>query len=319
MAATVKVAERAQIVAKIETTEGTPIALAAADAALRATNIRVTPRASYAERAHASAFLGYRPSVTEGEMGEISFDFELSGSGTAGTAPSASAILRCAGWSETVVAVTSVTYAGISEMGTGATQIPSMTIAAMFDGLEYRLAGARVSSFEWGAEAGKRILVSVTVMGKWSTHATTALWTGITYQSTPPLLFKAATFTLNGVAAKCMGFKFNMGIAAEMREDGTDATGYSSCAIVDRKPTATFNVEAPPVSEINYFALAQAATQFAFAAVFGATAGNILTVSAPKVQCEFPQVTPAGRRLAYNVGCRVNMNAGHDELVLAFT
>jgi hypothetical protein len=85
--------------------------------AIQVTNVEVTPIES--DNVQAAAFQGFIGGSTRGTLVankrvSITFDVELSGSGTAGTAPAFGPLLKAAGLSETVVAITSVTYAGVS-------------------------------------------------------------------------------------------------------------------------------------------------------------------------------------------------------------
>lgn len=319
MAATSKIYRRGQIAAKLETTEGTAISLAAADAKTRASNIVVTPNAANTDRPIAKATLGDEVSVLEGESGQIQFDVEVNGSGAAGTAPDFGIFLRCNGFSETIVASTSVTYAEISDQGTGASQCPSMTVSAFLDGDEYRLAGARTKSINIAAKAGGKLMATVVVEGKWATATTTALLSP-TYQTTMPLMFKGATVSINSVTAMVISeLMIESGTVTELREDGADATGFRSLAFVDRAVRGRIVAEKGPFSEIDFFALAKAGTAMAFSATFGATAGNICTITAPKVQADFPSIQKLGNRVGQSVPLRFAKNSGNDELVIAFT
>lgn len=319
MAATSKIYRRGQIAAKLETTEGTAITLAAADAKTRASNIVVTPNAANTERPIAKATLGDEVSVLEGESGQIQFECELNGSGTAGTAPDYGIFLRCNGFSETIVGGTSVTYDQISDQGTGAAQIPSMTVSAFLDGDEYRLAGARTKSISIAAKASGKLMATIVVEGKWATATTTALLSP-TYQTTLPLMFKGATVSINSVTALVISeFMLESGSVTELREDGADPTGYRSLAYVDRAVRGRIVAEKGPFSEIDFFALAKAGTAMAFSATFGATAGNICTITAPKVQADFPAIQKLGNRVGHSIPLRFAKNAGNDELKIAFT
>jgi hypothetical protein len=85
--------------------------------AIQVTNVEVTPIES--DNVQAAAFQGFIGGSTRGTLVankrvSITFDVELAGSGSAGTAPAFGPLLKAAGLSETVVAVTSVTYAGVS-------------------------------------------------------------------------------------------------------------------------------------------------------------------------------------------------------------
>jgi hypothetical protein len=61
-------------------------------------------------------YLGNTEMVVGQRLVSVSFDVEIAGSGTAGTAPKWSALMQACGFSETIVSVTSVTYAPISSV-----------------------------------------------------------------------------------------------------------------------------------------------------------------------------------------------------------
>ena len=317
MAASAKVYRRGQVAAKLETTEGTAISLAAADANIRAHNIQVRMRAQMTDRPIAAAELGAWPSALEGEQGEISFEVEASGSGTAGTAPGFSALLRSGGCSETVVASTSVTYAPVSPQGTGASACPSATVSAFLDGDEYRLAGCR-TFWTLKASAGGKLMIAFRVIGKFAAATTTALLSP-TYHTTLPLMFKGATMTLNSVTLVVSEFELDPGLQHELREDGTDATGFKSAAFVDRESRLRVVAEKEPFATFDPFALAQAGTQFVFGASFGATAGNRLAISAPRCQLDFPEIQRLGARVGKSLSMRLCRNTGNDEFSLVYT
>lgn len=317
MAASAKVYRRGQIAAKLETTEGTAISLSAADANIRASNIAVRMASQMADRPIADAALGAWPSALEGEQGEISFEVEACGSGTAGTAPGFAALLRSGALQETIVAATSVAYTPVSPQGTGSTACPSATVAAFLDGDEYRLAGCR-TFWTLKASASGKLMIAFRVLGKFAAATTTALLSP-TYHTTLPLMFKGATMTLNAVTLVVSEFELDPGLQHELREDGTDATGFKSAAFVDRESRLRVVAEKEPFATFDPFSLAQAGTQFAFAASFGATAGNRLAIAAPKCQLDFPEIQRLGNRVGQSLPMRVCRNAGNDEFSLTWT
>jgi len=101
---------RQALFAKKETAYGTPAALTAADV-IHAENVRYTPKGEIVKGDPAKPGFGSIPGVVYGEHGELTFDEPLAGSGTPGTAPKWGLFMKAVGWTETVVATTSVTYA----------------------------------------------------------------------------------------------------------------------------------------------------------------------------------------------------------------
>src|SRR5436190_14700577 len=99
------------IFAKIETTYGTYNAPAGADA-MQVANLQVNPASDlrWIDRTIIRGSLNPDKGVYGGALFEVSFDMELKGSGTAGTAPKLGAMLRACAMAETIVGGTSVTY-----------------------------------------------------------------------------------------------------------------------------------------------------------------------------------------------------------------
>ena len=102
------------ILAKIEATYGTDPTPTGAEAIL-VRNLEITPlEAETVSRELIRPYLGASDQLLAQTRVGINFEVELAGSGTAGTAPAYSALMKSCGLSETVVATTSVTYAPIS-------------------------------------------------------------------------------------------------------------------------------------------------------------------------------------------------------------
>ncbi len=103
------------ILAKIETTYGVdPTPTGGANAILMS-NITVSPmEMNLAQRNNIKAYLGNNPSVLAAIYAKVSFDVEVAGSGTAGTAPGYGPLLRACALSETLLgtALTGTAAAG---------------------------------------------------------------------------------------------------------------------------------------------------------------------------------------------------------------
>src|SRR5688500_3893116 len=139
---------REVILAKIETTYNIDPGLAAADDAILVEN----PSWSY-EGAKMYARSPVRPSLAPlkslfgGSLMTVTFDVEVKGSGSAGTAPELGTLLRMCGLGETVVGATSVTYAPVS------TAHESGTIHYYSDGKLHILTGCK-GTFSANLETG---------------------------------------------------------------------------------------------------------------------------------------------------------------------
>jgi hypothetical protein len=119
------------ILSKIETTYGTdPTPTASVDALLMS-NLTVSPlEMTLAQRQNVKSFMGNNPNVIAASYAKLSFDIEVAGSGTAGTAPAYDELLRGCALSATTLAapVTGTATAG------GTTTITLAAGASAVDG-----------------------------------------------------------------------------------------------------------------------------------------------------------------------------------------
>ena len=128
------------LLAKIEATYGTDPSPVAGTNAIQVTNLEVTPIES--DNVQAASYQGFIGNSTRGTLVankrvSVTFEVELGGSGTAGTAPAFGPLLQAAGMSEVVVSSTSVTYAGVSS------SFSSATLYCFYDGTRHKITGAR--------------------------------------------------------------------------------------------------------------------------------------------------------------------------------
>lgn len=300
MAATVKLYRKCQVAAKVESAEGTAETLAAANATIKAMNVSMTLSAAQDRREVANADFGEVSSVLGMKSGSVDFDIDLCGSGVnATTAPEYNALLKMVGFSEAIAA--SVVYSLTSTQGTGSTDCRSGTVGFYVDGSRYLIAGAR-GTWEIRLVAGQRLVLHITLQGKWVSWGDVTLLSSVSYQSALPIICRSSGFTFNSVALKLASLTIMSGNEPELREDANDATGYSSCAHTGRAITADLDCEVTPTSEIDFIALADAATEVAMQFRVGTAGGNRITVAASKVQVmSYPSPTRRGNRLHHSV------------------
>ena len=96
-------------------------------------------------------------------------------------------------------------------------------------------------------------------------------------------------------------------------------SGYLSAIITGRKPTMTFDPEMVTVATYDFYGKLRSNNEGALSTVLGASSGNIITNTAPKVQ--YVGINPADRGGINTLGmdCRLNKNSGDDELSIALT
>jgi len=302
---------------KVESAEGTANAPLAADCNLLVEDVKFEPDIDQTDRNPISSTLSPYASIAGMRKARISFKVELKGSGTAGTAPAIGKLLKACGFSETVVAVTSVTYNPLS-VGIDSLTIDVYSVPASGNQIRERMVGAR-GTFKINAKSGQQVYLEFTFQGAYVATADAAGLTPSGLETTLPPAFLSTSFTMHTYAHKVSSFNIDLGNSLAPRQDITLSSGLLSYLITNRKPTFSFDPEKELVATHDYYGKMLANTEGALSVAVGATAGNICTITAPKAQ--YTKVTPGGRDGLgiFTVDGRFNRSSGNDELVLAFT
>jgi len=303
---------RTQLAAKIEATEGTAETLSGTDALLVASQ-SFKPSIQVSERENVSASLSRFAGVPGLRSAQMEFDVELKGSGAAGTAPALGKLLKACGFGETIVAGTSVTYLPASS------SISSMTLALYMDGVIKKMWGAR-GNVSLKLEHGKHGILHFTFTGADFSVADGALLSsGISYETTVPQPFQNAAFSIDAYAALIGSLEFNMNNEIALRPDVNSSSGHKSAVIAKRKPSLTMDPEMVAVATYDFYGKLRSGNLGALSAALAGAAGNICTITAPKVQ--FTGITPGEKSGIRSLGidCWLNRNSGDDELSIAFT
>lgn len=264
--------------------------------------------ADFVERNLIKGYKGNFGSLATGVHRTFEFEVELAGSGAAGTAPKWGPLLMACGFSETLVAVTTATYAPIS---TGDTTV---TMYGYLDGLLFKLTGAKGTvSFELNAKAIP--VMKFKFIGEYATPTDVAFPSGMVFTGfNQPLTvskLNTPTFTLHGLAAVCNALSFDVANQLIYR----DMIGASGPASPDRKPSGSCTIEVPTVAAANFAELARLGTEGALQLIHGTTAGNIIQVDMPKVQFNSaPSISNDSEIAMLGLGFSINPNAGNDEI-----
>jgi len=303
--------KRLQIAAKVEGTEGTAEALTNAEAILAA-NVAYDPEIKMTDRPAASSSLSPFPKVAGARQAKISFDVELKGAAAAGTAPEYGPLLKGCGMGETVVAATSVTYKPASA------SIGSYTIGWYVDGKKYVAAGCR-GTFKLELKAGEPGVLHFEFLGTAIDDSDTALLSGVSYSAVVPVAFQNASFTLDTYAGVIEAVSIDLGNNVALRPSANATQGYVCAIIGSREPKMTLNPEDVLVATKDWWAKWEAGSTVAFTAALTGSAGNICTITAPKVQ--ILKMKPGERDgiAIQEMECLLSRNSGDDELSLAFT
>ena len=305
---------RRLILAKIESIYGTdPTPTGSADAIL-VRNLEIQPLvAETVNRDLVRPYMGQADQLLAQVRVEVSFEVELAGSGTAGTAPAYGPVLRSCGLSETVVGGTSVTYAPESS------GFESVTIYYHEDGIRHKVTGCR-GTFELNAEVGQIPVIAFTMTGIYNAPTDETLPTP-TYANQPdPLIFKqgnTTSFDMFSYSGCMQSYNFTMANEVIYRE----LVGCTKeVLITNRAPSGTVVIEAPTITAKDFFTVATGTSTGSIDFQHGQTAGNIVTVTT--AQSDLGNLTYSdqdGIQMLNVPFIAVPTSAGNDELSLAYT
>ena len=302
------------LLAKTEVTYGVDPTPTGALNAILTRNLQITPiQADMLDRNLDRAALGNDISLHNGVHVACQFEVELAGSGTAGTAPAWAPLLLACGFSETVVATTSVTYAPIS------TAFPSVTLYYNIDGQLHIITGAMGTvSFTISPSDGIPSM-SFQFTGLYNAPSSVAapvVDVSAFIQPLPVNDTNTTTLTLDGQNLITESFSLDIANDVQYR----NVIGAEKVLIVDRAPKGSITFEAPTLSSKNWFTKAVQNGTSAFSLIHGLTAGNIFTFTAPAVQLTEPNYSES-QGIA-NIDASLNFiptSAGNDEVVIAIT
>jgi len=278
---------REVILVKEEVTYNTdPVPIANTDAVLVEAPNWANEGLRMNERPATRASIGKLQHVFGGLLRTISFDMELKGSGTAGTPPEAADLLEACGFAETVVAVTSVTYAPAS------TGHKSVTIYYYQDGTLMKLTGCR-GNVSFAMEVGGLIKMSFTMTGH-SSAVTDVTLPSPTYDSTIPAPFINAAFSAFSYSQIIGAWNFDMGNELAFPPDPSSPDGFGEVRVIGRDVNGSLDPEHVLVATEAFDANFKAGTTGAVASgAIGGTAGNIINISHPAIY--YRDIAPGDR------------------------
>jgi len=305
------------LIAKIESTYGTDSSPVGGSNAIQVTNLEVTPIES--DNVQAAAFQGFignstRATLVANKRVSVTFDVELAGSGTAGTAPAFGPLLKSCGLSETTVADTSVTYAGVSS------SFDSATIYCFYDGTRHKITGAR-GSVSFNFTAGQFAVASFNFIGIYNAPDSTALSGTFTVANQAAALevndTNMTTATFFGETSQRIE-SFDLALNNELIYKETASN--KEVLITNRAPGGTAVIEAPAIGTTDYFADAVGVATASTSLVLGATGGNIVTLTAAQTDVTGVSYGDTNGVISLSMPyLALPSTSGNDELSLAFT
>ena len=271
---------RQTMLAKIETTYGTDASPVAANA-IQASNIRFAPmEGEDVDRNLETAYMGHQGTLAAAFYATLTFDVELQGSGTPGTAPAWGPLLRACGVAETVDAGVSVTYNPVSD------DHESATIYFAIDTTRHVLLGARGTCRIAITAQGIPVL-QFTFTGLFSQPSeATRVNPVLTGFKKPQIASKAntPTFTIDEEPYVLRSLTLDLANQVERRL----LIPVEQVEIVDRADMIEMTIEAVPLTTLNPYALAAAGTSLEVELVHGTTAGGVATLNVPAAEMQRP-------------------------------
>jgi hypothetical protein len=301
------------ILAKTEVTYGTDSVPAGTDAVL-VRSLEVTPLESdVVSRDLIRPYYGNSDQLLANTRVRCSFEVELAGSGTAGTAPRYDALLKSCAMSATIVASTSVTYAPVSS------SFSSCTIVYNVDGVQHKLTGAR-GTVTMNCQLGQIPTLQFEMTGIYNAPTDTAQ-PAVTYSNqATPLIFKegnTSSFQFFSYSGCLNMVSFNLANEIVYRE----LIGCTKeVLITDRRPAGEVMIEAPTIATKDYFTIALGSTTGNLTFLHGTTAGNRVTFTASQADVTQPTYSDQdGIQMLTLPYVALPTTAGNNEFSLAFT
>ncbi len=305
------------VAAKIESAEGTAETLAAADANAQILEpAKWEPNIAMFERNLLDVSLSSFKQIPGTRLATISFKVENKGSGAAGTAPALGKLFKACGLGETVVAVTSVTYAPVSALAS----TPTLTLAIYQDGVRKQLKGAR-GNVKYSAKNGEPGMFEFTFLGVYDAVTDQSLLTPSGVETTVPVALLSALFSVASFSAFVSTISFDMGNKLTPRPDINAASGYISTLLTSRTPKGSFDPELELVATHDWYGRWLAGTTGALTWKHPGAAGNICIFTVPA--CQYIKINDGDRDGVAIAPVEFLMPrsaaGGNDEISIAYT
>jgi hypothetical protein len=264
------------ILAKTESTYGTDSSPVGTDAVL-VRDLSITPlQSDTVDRELIRPYFGASEQLLANTRVEVTFQVELAGSGTAGTAPTYGRVLRACAFSETVSAGVSVTYAPVSAT------FGSVTIFYNIDGVLHKVTGCR-GTFTLNGAVGEIPTIDFTMTGIYNAPTDTAA-PAVTYSNqAAPVIFKNGNttgFELFSYSGCLQSIELDIGNEVIYRE----LVGCNKEVLINnRAVTGSVVLEAPTIASKDFFTTALGTALGNLTFQHGQTAGNIVSFASTSI------------------------------------
>lgn len=297
------------LLAKAETVYGSDPTPTGANNALLAQNVSLRSVAQQIQRQNDQPYMGGRAFINVAKAVELSFDVEVAGSGTAGTAPAYDACLEACGLLGTNTPATSEVYDPVSSA------FKSVAFYVWFDGMRQLVLGAR-GTVSLVLNIRQLPIWRFRFMGLLANPTDTALATP-TYTQISPLAVEQSSWSVeyDSVALDADSLTIDLNNDVQILESSENL----EVVINDRNTSGSLRVYTPSVATYDVYAEIAALGLNTFETVLGGTAGNILTVSAPAAQLGYPETAELNGNVGWTIPLSFVPDSGNDEISFAWT
>ncbi|MEN9923912.1 MAG: hypothetical protein RL268_38 [Pseudomonadota bacterium] len=304
------------ILAKVETTSGVDALPTGTANAMLISEVSIDYVYNNVDRSLIKGFMGGDAQLVGTRFVQMGFTVELSGSGTAGTAPAWGALLQACAMAETVTAGSRVEYNPISA------SLKSATIYYSVDGVQHKALGC-MGNVQLGLGIGERPTLKFSFTGidggvaeATNPTLTTTAWKAplvITDTNSGDIKFGgtySAGAVSGGTAYASRGINLDLGNEVKQIEllNGT------AVDITNRMVTGSMQLELTTANEVSFFTDINAATLSSLSFEHGTTAGAKVLLFAPSVQRINPKRVDYEGRPHMTFDLRCLPSAGNDDL-----
>jgi len=296
----------------LEGTPGTDQVPTAAANAVEAYNVALDVVGDMKERAFGDTDRSHEANIRGKTMVDLSFDVELKGSGTAAQEPNWGPLLEACDR-------TLVTNAGTNCIYTPSTTIKTASIHVNIDGIQYKVAGC-AGECEIDLISGEIPMLKFAFKGVYALPTDTAC-SAPTFDSTTAQIVKGTTTTFGNYAAIIESLNLKFGNSIVERPDFNQTEGILSYIVGDRKPTGTMVCEAVlrATTNADFMLYFNGNTSKALSMVLGATAGNIVTITAPVCKLSSPKWGDRDGIRTFEIPFQMARSVGNDEMTITLT
>lgn len=276
--------------------------------AMLVSNLKATPMQLEAQaRGLFRPYLGNDEDIVTAFYGMLEFDVEVAGAGALGTVPKFGALLRACSMAEVITVSVKVAYTPVS------TAFESVSMYFYLDGVLHKMLGARGDvSVEFKAKNIPKFKFKF--MGLFVPVTDVALpvasYTGFI---TPVAVNKAnTTYSLHTISTPLSSLSIKLNNDVKYR----NLVNYEAIDIINRTPDGSAEFEAGLMASKNWFTVARDVVLDVMTVTHGTTAGNVVFMSAPKVQITSPKYGDIDGIASVNTGLKLMPSLGNDELLI---